>query len=144
MLLGEKYKFRGLMDSGATSTLISTGLLNLMAGFDLHPSSFSFFGVGPDAMKFAGIIYDMSLRFADNLVVLENVGVYEHPNPTLILGNSTVGGINAKVGIVAHCAFQSLYVLQDKHFNVGVVPYVKNVEGSDFPAKPVTNVAKVA
>jgi hypothetical protein len=37
--------------------------------------------------------------------------VYDHPKPTLIVGNETIGGINAKLGIVAHNALQSTYLL---------------------------------
>ena len=105
VLLGERFKFRAMIDSGATSTLISSGLYNMLTGFHLHPSSFKFFGISPDAMQFTGIIYDMPIRFGDNLLVKEDVGVYEHPRPSMIVGNSTVGGVNAKLGIVALCAY---------------------------------------
>jgi hypothetical protein len=57
------------VDSGATTTLISTGLLNMMKGITVHPSSFTFFGVGPEAMKFAGVAYGVPLRFCDSLCV---------------------------------------------------------------------------
>ena len=76
-----------------------------MNGINVHPSTFTFFGVGPDAMKFAGVAYGVSLRFCDSLSVQENIGVFEHPKPTLIIGNETIGGVNAKLGFVAHNAF---------------------------------------
>ena len=69
VLVNEKFKVRAFVDSGATTTLISTGLLNMMNGINVHPSSFTFFGVGPDAMKFAGVAYGVSLRFCDSLSV---------------------------------------------------------------------------
>ncbi len=56
-------------------------------------------------MKFAGVAYGVSLRLCDSLSVQENIGVFEHPKPTLIIGNETIGGVNAKLGIVAHNAF---------------------------------------
>ena len=105
VLVNERFKVRAFVDSGATTTLISTGLLNMMTGITVHPSSFTFFGVGPDAMKFAGVAYGVSLRLCDSLSVQENIGVFEHPKPTLIIGNETIGGVNAKLGIVAHNAF---------------------------------------
>ena len=57
------------------------------------------------------------------------MGVYQNDHPQMILGNETIGGANAKLGIVACNAFQSVYVLQDKAFNLGLVPYLKCVEG---------------
>jgi hypothetical protein len=41
----------------------------MMTGITVHPSSFTFFGVGPDAMKFAGVAYGVSLRLCDSLSV---------------------------------------------------------------------------
>ena len=69
VLVNEKFKVRAFVDSGATTTLISTGFLNMMTGINVHPSSFTFFGVGPDAMKFAGVAYGVSLRLCDSLSV---------------------------------------------------------------------------
>ena len=69
MLVNDKYKVRAFVDSGATTTLISTGLLDMMKGIIVHPSSFTFFGVRPDAMKFAGVAYGVPLRFCDSLSV---------------------------------------------------------------------------
>jgi hypothetical protein len=34
-------------------------------------------------------------------------------------------------------------LLQDSHFNLGVVPYLKCVEGTGFPPKPQAYVADV-
>jgi hypothetical protein len=69
ILVNERFKVRAFVDSGATTTLISTGLLNMMTGITVHPSFFTFFGVGPDAMKFAGVAYGVSLRLCDSLSV---------------------------------------------------------------------------
>lgn len=70
VLVNERFKVRAFVDSGATTTLISTGLLKMMTtGITVHPSSFTFFGVGPDAMKFAGVAYGVSLRLCDSLSV---------------------------------------------------------------------------
>lgn len=58
VLLANKYKVRALVDSGATSSMISTGLVDLMKMRSaMHATSFSFFGVGEELMKFAGIFY---------------------------------------------------------------------------------------
>ena len=70
VLVNERFKVRAFVDSGATTTLISTGLLKMMTtGITVHPSSFTFFGVGPDAMKFSGVAYGVSLRLCDSLSV---------------------------------------------------------------------------
>ena len=42
VLVNEKFKLRAFVDSVATTTLISTGLLNMMNGINIHPSSFTF------------------------------------------------------------------------------------------------------
>ncbi len=76
VLVNEAYKVRAIVDSGATTTLISTGLLDFMTGMKLHPSTLGFFGVGPQKLRFAGILYDVPLRFNDALAVVENIGVY--------------------------------------------------------------------
>jgi hypothetical protein len=45
-----------MIDSGATSSMISTGLVELMGLKNkIHPTSFSFYGVGEESMKFAGM-----------------------------------------------------------------------------------------
>lgn len=50
VLVGGKWKVRAMVNSGATTTMISSGLLALLEGLDakLHPTSFSYFGVGPE------------------------------------------------------------------------------------------------
>lgn len=49
MLLANKFKARALVDSGATSSMISTGLVDLMKmRSSMHATSFSFFGVGEE------------------------------------------------------------------------------------------------
>jgi hypothetical protein len=42
------YKCRAMIDSGSTTTMISTGLLSKMPGMKekVKPTSFTFFGVG--------------------------------------------------------------------------------------------------
>ncbi len=76
VLVNVAYMVREIVDSGATTTLISSGLLEQMAGMKLHPSTLGFFGVGPQKLRFAGILYDVPLRFNDVLAVVENIGVY--------------------------------------------------------------------
>ena len=62
VLLAGKFKVRALIDSGATSSMISTGLVDLMKMRDkMHATSFSFYGIGEEQMKFAGMFYRLDL-----------------------------------------------------------------------------------
>jgi hypothetical protein len=59
-LIDDTWKARAMVDSGATSSMISTGLVELMGLQNkIHPTSFSFYGVGEESMKFAGMFYSL-------------------------------------------------------------------------------------
>ena len=62
MLLGG-YKCRAMIDSGSTTTMISTGLLDLMPELKaaLKPTTYTFFGVGEQRLKYAGILYNLKM-----------------------------------------------------------------------------------
>lgn len=55
------YKVRAMVDSGSTTTMISTGLLDLMPQLKakMKPTSFTFMGVGENRMNYAGMLYDV-------------------------------------------------------------------------------------
>jgi hypothetical protein len=55
------YKVRAMIDSGSTTTMISTGLLDLMPSLKakMKPTSYTFMGVGENRMSYAGILYDV-------------------------------------------------------------------------------------
>jgi hypothetical protein len=48
------YKCRGMIDSGSTVTMISTGLLERIPELKakMKPTTFTFFGVGENSMKY--------------------------------------------------------------------------------------------
>lgn len=60
MILGG-YKVRAMIDSGSTTTMISTGLLDQMPQLKakMKPTSFTFMGVSEDRMKYSGMLYDV-------------------------------------------------------------------------------------
>jgi hypothetical protein len=57
----------------------------------------------------------------------------------MLIGNGLIGGTNANFEIVMMSAKCSACVLVDKKVNTGLVYYIKNIEGSAFPAPPVAN-----
>jgi hypothetical protein len=44
----------------------------------MHATSFSFYGVGEDQMKFAGMFYRLPLRLTDVLHTVSPLAVYEN------------------------------------------------------------------
>ena len=63
VLIGTKYKARAIIDSGSTTTLLSTGLLDKMPDLKekMKPISLGFYGVGEKKMEYAGMIYELDL-----------------------------------------------------------------------------------
>lgn len=63
VLVGAKYKVRAVIDSGSTTTLLSTGMLDKMPELKkkMKPTSLGFYGVGEKKMEYAGIIYEIDL-----------------------------------------------------------------------------------
>lgn len=79
VLVDGRWKVRALVDSGATSSMLSTGLVSLLEMKDkMHATSFSFYGVGEDQMKFAGMFYRLPLRLTDVLHTVSPLAVYEN------------------------------------------------------------------
>ncbi len=63
VLIGTRYKARAVIDSGSTTTLLSTGLLDKMPDLKekMKPTSLGFYGVGEKKMEYAGMIYELDL-----------------------------------------------------------------------------------
>jgi hypothetical protein len=80
VLLDGKWKCRALVDSGSTTTMLSTGLLRLMGSLkdSMHATSFGFFGVGEEQLKFSGILYNLSVQLTDILKTVVPCAVYEN------------------------------------------------------------------
>ena len=135
------YKCRAIMDSGCTSTMLSTGLLEQMPDLkdQIKPTSFAFFGVGENRMKFVGMLYKVTMQLAQNLKCVVTAAVYENQKPMLLVGNDLVGGPNAKLEILGMNASRSFYVLGDNDGHIACVQYLKNVEGAGYPPEPMAN-----
>ena len=58
-----KYKVQAVIDSGSTTTLLSTGMLDKMPDLKkkMKPTSLGFYGVGEKKMEYAGMIYEIDL-----------------------------------------------------------------------------------
>jgi hypothetical protein len=63
LLLDGKYKCRAVIDSGSTTTLLSTGLLDKMPKLkeQLKPTSMGFYGVGEEKLVYNGMLYELEL-----------------------------------------------------------------------------------
>ena len=53
------YKCRAMVDSGSTTTMISTGLIEMMPELKarIKPTSYTFMGVGEERMTYTGMLY---------------------------------------------------------------------------------------
>lgn len=62
-LLAGTYKVRAMVDSGSTTTLLSSGLLERMPALakELKPTSMGFFGVGEQKLSYDGMLYDLEV-----------------------------------------------------------------------------------
>jgi hypothetical protein len=59
----------------------------------------------------------------------------------MLVGNDLMGGPNSQLQVVAMNSSCSFYVLSDDKCHVGLVHYLKNVEGIGFPNEPKSNKA---
>ena len=105
----------------------------------MKPTTLGFYGVGETKLSYEGILYDLELQLADGLKASAPVAVFPNQNNVMLLGNDLLGGPNAKFQIVMMCATHSAYLLCDNKGATGVVHYLKNVEGANFPVPPVAN-----
>ena len=62
-MLGGKYKVRAVIDSGSTTTLMSTGLLDKMPDIKarLKPTTLGFYGVGEGKTSYQGLLYELEV-----------------------------------------------------------------------------------
>ena len=107
----------------------------------MKPTSFGFFGVGEDRLKFIGMVYNLPLQIAQNIKCEVTVAVHENSKPMVLIGNDLMGGVNAKLEILSMNAAKSFYVLGDDEGHVACVHYLKNVEGTGYPPEPLANAA---
>lgn len=130
-----------MIDSGSTTTMISSGLLEHLPGLKqlMKPTSFTFMGVGEDRMKYKGMLYDVECQVSDNIVTKVTMAVYENRTPCMLIGNDVLGGPNSQLEVVAMNAGYSFYVVSDRMGHVALVQYLKNIEGIGFPGEPKTN-----
>jgi hypothetical protein len=63
VLVDTKYKVCALINSGSTTTLLSTGMLDKMPNMKrkMKPTSLGFYGVGEKKIEYAEIIYKIDL-----------------------------------------------------------------------------------
>ena len=58
--------------------MLSTGLIKLMPDVEssMSPTSVSFFGVGENRMTYCGMLYNVNMQLAENMVESATIGVY--------------------------------------------------------------------
>ena len=67
------------------------------------------------------------------------VSEFTEKDPIILLGSDLIGGANSQFEICSCNSKISAYLLCDNDFNTGVVHYMKNIEGANYPAPPVAN-----
>ena len=69
---------RAMVDSGSTTTLISSGLMDKMPELrkQLKPTSLGFYGVGEEKLTYEGMLYELEIQVADSLKVQATVAVF--------------------------------------------------------------------
>lgn len=91
------YKSRAMVDSGSTTTMLSTGLLDMMPELKqkVKPTSYTFMGVGENRMTYKGMLYGVKCQLAEHIVCDVTMAVFENSNPCMLIGNDLMGGPNS-------------------------------------------------
>ena len=94
-----RYTVRAMVDSGSTTTMISTGLLDFMPQLKtkMKPTLFTFTRVGENRMNHAGLLYDVECQLAENLGCKIAMTMYENRGPSMLVGTDMMGGMNSKL-----------------------------------------------
>lgn len=88
VLAAEKYKCRAMLDTGSTTTLITTGLLKHMPALQdkVNKTSLTFSGVSQGGENYEGLIQDLVLQLANNIKLKVTAAVIPNVEPFMIIG----------------------------------------------------------
>lgn len=112
VLVDGRFKLRAIIDTGSTTTIMSSGLYRLLDKLDLVPTSTGFRGVnGRD--QYDGILEQLPLQFTDKLKIKINVAVVPSEEFFLLIGSDCIGGAYAKLTRIAQADPHGCMVLQD-------------------------------
>ena len=126
-----RFKIRGVIDTGSTTTIMSSGLYRLLDKLELVPTSTGFKGVnGRD--QYDGILEQLSLQFTDKLKVTINVAVVPTEEIFLLIGSDCIGGAYAKLTRIAQADPHGVMVLQDAQGIQDVVNFIRNRERNEL------------
>ncbi len=135
ILLGGTYKVRALCDTGSTTTVMSSSLLDECWSLKelVAPTNLGYKGVGPLG-NYHGILKGMEMQIGEGLMTKEHIAVIENQEPFMLLGNDVVGGKKARFRRVAmndDYSFMTLVDLESGH--VENVHFLRNNEISRLP-----------
>lgn len=135
VLLAGTYKVRVLCDTGSTTTVMSSGLLDECWSLKemVTPTNLGYKGVGPSG-NYVGILKGIEIQIGEGLTTKEHVAVIENAEPFMLLGNDVVGGKKAKFRRVAmndDYSFMTLVDLETGH--VENCHFLRNNEISRLP-----------
>ena len=142
LLLDGKYKVRGVLDTGSTTTIMSKGAYDLLPGVGLQPTSTGFSGVGEHRDQYKGIIPALSVRLSDHLHANINVAVVPTSRIFILIGNDLVGGCYSKLTRVAMNDSLGNMLLQDNAGAHWPVQFIRNREQQEISvaSHAITNV----
>lgn len=136
MLVGGKYKVRGIIDSGSTSTIISTALLEKMPEVyrRVLPTSLTYVGVNEERQHYHGLLQDLDLMMTPEITVRVVAAVVQNTDPMILIGQDVLGGSRSKLKTVALNTDYSFYTVVDEATgSIGNLHYIKNVEVPELP-----------
>ncbi len=143
-LLEGKYKVRAIIDSGSTTTIISSGLAEKVKGLErkVHPTKLSFLGVNEATYNYCGLIRGLKMQLTPKIQVEVNAAVVENSDPLMLIGQDVLGGSRSKLKTVGLNTDYNYYTLVDEATgSIDNLHYLKNVEVTALP-NPLTLMAE--
>ena len=130
------YKVRAIVDSGSTTTILSSALVVLMPEVKrkMAPTSLTFSSANNGKDKYEGLIGGVTLQISPSIVVKVNAAVVKNDDVFILLGQNVLGGNKSQLQtLLWNTQFSVIVVAQESTGLVETIHYIKNTETTSLP-----------